>query len=102
MSEMVERVARLVCRAAGDYPDDDEFNFLGGEPIGKAWEKYIPNAREIIEAMREITDDMIRQFSGPQYGVYGDVEATAIYRKMIDVALNSPITFSLTGNDDCK
>lgn len=50
--EMVERVARAMCRAAGIDPD------FRGEILsatgGKAkWEYEVPSARAAIEAMRE-------------------------------------------------
>lgn len=45
-------------------------------------------ARAAVEAMREPSEAMVQQFVSVQYGVYGDVEAKAIFQKMIDAILN--------------
>ena len=54
---MLERVARALCAAAGFDPEDkfgpDEHTFLG-------WTFYVPDAEKAIEALREPTEEMLR------------------------------------------
>lgn len=65
MSEMVERVARVLCAADRLDPDED-WRVSGGIMLtvaiecGKAqrWRTYAPKARAAIEAMREPTQAM--------------------------------------------
>lgn len=61
MSEMVERVARAVCKANGTDPDNDDF-----PPCD--WRNYVPEANAAIAAMREPTGAMI-DAGANSYGV---------------------------------
>jgi acyl-CoA reductase-like NAD-dependent aldehyde dehydrogenase len=79
MSEMVDRIAAALARGF-DLPEWDRL-----DPDQR--EKFRWDAREALAALREPTDDMTSQFVGHQYGVYGDVEARAIWVRMIDAAL---------------
>jgi hypothetical protein len=75
-SEMIERVARAICRA--EYGPGDA-----------GWENQIPAARAAIEAMREPTGDMVEGLA-----VTFDLSEQAVllfWRQMIDAAL-SPST----------
>ncbi len=56
MSEMVERVARAICAAKGDDPDEKCEDWMR-EFSG--WRGYQKSARAAIEAMREPTKEMI-------------------------------------------
>ena len=81
-SEMVERVALAI--------HNREYE---GElaPAGTAEHAlFVEIARVAIAAMLEPTNDMLKQFIGVEYGVYGDVEAKAIWKKMLNAALADP------------
>lgn len=47
-SEIVERVARVLCKEAGHDPD---YIWSDGKPY---WDMFVSNARAAIEAMREL------------------------------------------------
>lgn len=56
MSEsMIERVARAICTAHGEFPDTETpYN----PHVSHLWQHYIPSARAAIEAMRTPTEAM--------------------------------------------
>lgn len=61
MSEMVERIARVLCERSGKNPDntDGGSGFGGASRVGEpAWEAWADDARAVIEAMREPTEAM--------------------------------------------
>lgn len=66
MSEMVEKVARAICRASGEDP--------------YAWDSI---ARAAIEAMREPSEAMVAV-------CFSDGDAGPIWRDMINAALAEP------------
>lgn len=51
MTDMIERVARAICRAGGKDPDETMIE-LGGVRT-PMWDAFVPIARAVIEAMRE-------------------------------------------------
>lgn len=73
MSEMVERVARAMCKARRRDPDRCRPE---GQP---QWMKYRREARAAIEAMRKPTDEMLDTLSTG--------ETWDRYLMMIDAAL---------------
>lgn len=80
MNEMIERVARAICKADGQDPDHE------GELTDEGtfqWQSYVTDARAAIEAMREPTKAMIA-------ACYPDEDAGLIWRDMIDAALKEP------------
>jgi hypothetical protein len=81
MSEMVERVARALCRSAalGDP---------GQAYIDANWPNYSTAARAAIEAMREPTEAMIGAGRGalPNF-CPEDSDALVCWQDMIDAAL---------------
>jgi hypothetical protein len=90
--EMVERVARAICKADGRDPDSD---FTSGNATFPAWQAYQSRARAAIEAMREPTEAMIeagglsdaaRPYDGPE-GEGCQFYPAIAYRAMIDAAL---------------
>lgn len=58
MNEMIEKVARALCVANCDNPDEADFGFLSDSVKGYAWQGYVPQARAAIEAMRKPTEAM--------------------------------------------
>jgi hypothetical protein len=56
MSEMVDRVAKVLSIAAGNHPEACSND---GEEI-PMWTLYVDDARAAIEAMREPTEDMTK------------------------------------------
>lgn len=66
MSEMVERVARALCRASrnGVGCSAEQFTPYRGKPFGAVmcgcgyWERHVDGANAAIAAMREPTDAM--------------------------------------------
>ena len=85
-SEMIERVARALCREAGDDPDETDITGRGG-PL---WRLWIDAARSAIEAMMEPTNAMLK--AGSAHHMYGPgdplPDALDAWRAMIDAALN--------------
>lgn len=65
MSEMVERVARAMCRQHNldgfglDITEDDHITRYVNNTVDKEWPKWSREARAAIEAMREPTDAML-------------------------------------------
>ena len=59
MPDMIERVARAICQANCDNPDEADFAFLSDTVRGYAWQGYIPHARSAIRAMRELPKEML-------------------------------------------
>lgn len=57
MSEMVERVARAICRGNLLFNDPDEADL--DEKVDGWWGNHIDTARAAIEAMREPTVEMM-------------------------------------------
>jgi hypothetical protein len=103
MSEMVERVARAICRGRGHDPDRCVLGSGSTLPpfstcYRRAWEDEIDAARAAIEAMREPTLEMIRaarRYGGSDYARLWverasrnpDDDGADIYVAMIDSAL---------------
>lgn len=107
MSEIVERVARALCKLTGRDPDNEVVvrydTVVGYGPVKtvsttktiKAWELYNAQARAAIEAMRHPTDAMITagydEYSlsySSEPGEGRDYDATPFaWNTMIDVAL---------------
>ena len=87
MSEMVERVARAICRANGEDPDEPGYGFLGGgAPTSYAWQGYASHARVAIQAMREPTESMTAAaYAEPAVAL--TPFAPHYWRRMIDEAL---------------
>ena len=53
MKPLLERIARALCAHAGN-PENTQFE---GRPM---WESYLPEARAVLEAIRE-PDDMMKE-----------------------------------------
>lgn len=95
MSEMVERVARRICRAAimGVRTIEGEPNLAESGMLDRLvedkWEAYAPIARAAIEAMREPTNEMIAAGYDEEKVGYGPdgVPAELVWEAMIDAAL---------------
>lgn len=82
MSEMVERVARLICREMGENPDGSRLAEHGlrlAEKTMPIWRRYEPIARAVIAEMRSIEP------------MYNDLSpsVTECYQAMIDAALGN-------------
>ena len=80
MSEMVERVARILFRQARG---------VKCAPLDAAWRDYEADAREVVEAMREPTEAMINKPKidcWEQSYVYEN-QINEIWQAMIDEAL---------------
>ena len=88
MSDMIERVARALCR---DYGDDPDQRCVGGLIDGPRWYLWRGKARCAIEAMRVPTDEMndAPYHSGAITGLLPH-DAENVWRAMIDAALSSP------------
>jgi len=90
MSEsMIKRVARVLCSFRGLNPDA-EADSLRGKFY--AWEAFIPQARAVIEALREPTEEMISAMCKPvgpgKSLLENDKAAARVYwHRMIDAAL---------------
>lgn len=92
MSEMVERVAKAICRSDGRDPDSVVYEASPSYPRPYlAWDDYLTNARAAIEAMREPTEAMeiaARDWSYGKYGKpIGNDASNGCFRSMIDGAL---------------
>lgn len=81
MSEMVERVARVICQCAGYKPDEPVAMLSKPNGKGTRWEFYISEARYVIEAMREPTEEMLSAGPGSPY------MDRDVWAKMINEAL---------------
>lgn len=82
MSEMVERVARAICKARfsnGGNADDDGWD----DAPEKFKDEYLAEARAVIEAMREPTNAMMLAAHQLEHPVFDD-----IWETMIDAALS--------------
>ena len=79
---MIERVARVLCRHSGSNPDI--YNRWSMEPL---WHAYRNEAREILAAMREPTEGMLRSAWGIQWDWANGRAAADDWRVMIDAAL---------------
>jgi hypothetical protein len=98
-NEMIERVARALCRADNCDPDHES-----SDPIDAGlWTRYEPDARTAIEAMREPTEAMWEAGATELYGHPREkaeewaksekyeswgFDAERAYQKMIDAALS--------------
>lgn len=80
MSEMVERVARALCKSERKNPD---YIGPGADPNFPIWTTYQLRARAVISAMREPTEKMVKIEELP----YSPGEMTAYWHAMIDEAL---------------
>lgn len=86
---MVERVARVLCKADRCDPDQLEpgdaagidGHLSNGDPAHFLWREWSDRARLVIEAMREPTDAMKEESFGSDPFLWG---------RMIDAATNDP------------
>lgn len=94
MTEMIERIARALCRDDGLDPDSDwtagkaAYRDLPQE-MKAMWSCYEPKARLAIEAMREPTDAMEQAFLRA-CDLSGACLWKTAYRTLIDAALEGP------------
>ena len=85
MSEMVERVARAICKAKGQNPDDPRWiRYPGPTYEGIAWHAHEDSARAAIAAMREPIEAMI---NSAHDRIAGEGEIADVWCAMIDEAL---------------
>ena len=87
MTDMIERVARVICASSGLNPD---IRVTAGD--GYLWETYRSTARAAISAMREPTTEMLDAAAAAHPRGYGrETTLTSIiereWRVMIDAAL---------------
>lgn len=85
---MIERVARMICANQGGDPD--AITYGEGAAWGKSWtgwQAYANEAREIIAAMREPTDDMVDAGEATADRPCLCMSARYAWRAMIDEAL---------------
>lgn len=80
MSSKLEDVARAICRAGGENPDEvyGPHSIAEGRPF---WVDRMDEARAAIEAMKGPTEKMVLA------GVYGTDDDAATYNQIIDAAL---------------
>jgi hypothetical protein len=95
MNEMIERVARAICRESGEDPDEMVSRVEGPGyifPAQAQWLTRFPFARAAIAAMREPTAAMKAATSPDRVRSEGSQEhfAGLLYRAMIDAALDDP------------
>lgn len=87
MSEMVDRVARVIARAVGA-----EQGISSDAWIDESWAGWVPDARAAIEAMRESTEEMASAVNR-EFGFSDGHKSAAmlasprVWRTMIDAAL---------------
>ena len=90
--DMIERVAKAIMRADTEgNPRFDYEEWTGKEWIGKEWRHYASQAREAIAAMREPTDEMVRQcmvYTQCMDTGHTRDDAEGAWQAMIDAALN--------------
>lgn len=93
MSEMIERVARAICKAQG-IDDADARAQL--HPAGEValWETRTPEALAAIQAMREPTEAMTSSIYDKDFDIFWAYRANGspgapgdVWRAMIDEAL---------------
>lgn len=81
---MRERIARAICKANCEDPDEADHGFLGGgAPKGFAWQGYLPMADAVLAVMREPTPKMIEEGESA-WDVFNN--AIDIWTAMIDAA----------------
>lgn len=93
--DMVERVARALCKADGKNPDalepGDAFGTDGhmrnGDPAHSLWREWNERAVAAIEAMREPTDEMIEAGVTADFGKNLGERVTFAHQAMINAAL---------------
>jgi hypothetical protein len=61
---MIEKVARAICKTHGAFDPDALTDGVA------AWKYYVPEARSAIAAMREPTDEIIREAGQSQHEAY--------------------------------
>lgn len=84
MSEMVERVARAICRSnCSPRMSRDHIECQ----VENAWDMWIPEARAAIEAMREPTSDMVIVGFNRAKPYLGTETMRQSYRAMIQASL---------------
>jgi len=71
----MERAARALCELDGNTPGAT----MNGKPL---WQDYLPEARAVIDAIREPNETMI--------AAGGECASGAAYRRMIDALLKQP------------
>lgn len=86
MTKMVERMAEVLFRRVNQQP----WTWASE----KARDVYLGHARAFIAEMREADDDMLTAAlhvtRDPDYGHVADITAGAVWRRMIDTALEQP------------
>lgn len=82
MSEMIERVARAICRAGMSGPKD---HLNKQENLN--WRKFEIEARAAIEAMREPTNAMV-EASNREWDGRMSHRSSGAWQAMIDAALS--------------
>ena len=101
MTNMIERVARVICIGVGLNPEGPDVLHAQGEQVHANWESFRGVARAAIAAMREPTGAMYMaggivapsaHLADKDYKPYGtrtigDMAAKAAWEKMIDAAL---------------
>lgn len=100
MSDMVEKMARAICRRyiEGEMADGEWISPTGSldGDVEFFWKDWVGEARAAIEAMREPTEEMER--AGDETGCfvasdedvsYRGREAGAVFTAMIDSALST-------------
>jgi hypothetical protein len=61
---MIEKVARAICKTHSAFDPDTLTDGVA------AWKYYVPEARAAIAAMREPTDEIIREAGQSQHEAY--------------------------------
>lgn len=91
--DMIEKVSRAICAAAGQNPDDGVHSRWPAPP----WTIYVDQAKAAITELREPSAHMLEagQMVGSNAGGYYPwwQEIPAIWRAMIDAALHDPASF---------
>jgi len=92
MADMVERVARAICRVdllAIAMEDNITLSPNGLDAsVDKSWRSAIPNARAALEAMRHTSNAM--DVAGCIYLRDNPSDASGTFETMLDAALREP------------
>lgn len=76
---MVEKVAKAICVALGDFPDA-ELTYEG-KPIGPAWKRYNDAARAALEALRVPSDEMVKAWCDEWHEGVGTIYLDELMRR---------------------
>lgn len=91
MSEMVERVARVLAKSNGVDPDGSSAGTFDGGSLLRGipgWQNFSDEARLVITAMREPSEQMMHQANEDYGGLIMDKSiAKCSWRCMVDEAL---------------